>query len=478
MLFNSVQFFLFLAAVLVAIAALRRERSRRVLLLAASDLFYAWWDWRFLILFWFLKVANYYIGNRLAAQTPSPSARRTLAGGVILNLITLGFFKYYYFFGETMTGLGSALGWNLGLPDLSIVLPLGISFYTFQALAYLVDIYRRELPPARSLFEFSLFLGFFPQVIAGPIERGHDLLPQLRQSRPLSAGRFSEGSFLILWGLFKKVVVADTLAMRVDPLFAASDVDAGMAILAGIGFSFQIYADFSAYTDIARGAARLLGYDLSQNFRQPLFACSPREFWQSWHMTFSRWLRDYIYFPLGGSRKGLFWTNFNILVTFFLCGLWHGAAWTFVLWGVYQGVLLAVNANFVVLHRRLTARFKLPKPGPVVRVVGIVLAWALTFSLLAYGRILFRSESLAQVGEFTAALGRGSFASTFALDLLKTTAYVMPVVVYDAIVRLTKDEFAVVNRSPWLGGLFIAALLYGLMVFGVIGGDTFIYFEF
>lgn len=478
MSFTSVQFFLFLIAVVLAMVVARRPGGRRIVLLVAGDVFYAWWDWRFLLLFWFLKIANYHIGNRIHHQHGTAAGKRTLIGGILLNVLVLGFFKYYYFLDQNFSGLAAMLGWDVGLPQLSIVLPLGISFYTFQALAYLIDIHRGELKPARSQWEFALFLGFFPQVTAGPIQRGRDLLPQLREHRPLSAERFGEGAFLILWGLFKKVVVADTIGIRVDRLFTGGEVDAGVAILAGIGYSFQIYADFSAYTDMARGSARLLGYDLTPNFRQPLFARSPREFWNSWHMTFSSWLRHYIYFPLGGSRRGLARTNLNILITFLVCGLWHGASWTFVLWGVYQGVLLAGNATFVVWRRRLEERGLAPQLNRGVILALHLLAWFLTFTALAYGRILFRADSLGQALEFTGALFEGRFSAGFLMDLIKTSIYILPVVFYDAVTRITGCEYAIVKRNPVIGGLFIAALIYGLLIFGIIGAESFIYYQF
>ncbi|MFC1453529.1 MBOAT family O-acyltransferase, partial [Verrucomicrobiota bacterium] len=350
MLFNTVQFFVFFAVVLALYAALGHRWQNR-LLLAASYVFYGSWDWRFLCLIFASTVLDYFCGIAIHGSRGGLKRKLFLAFSVAGNLSLLGVFKYFDFFAYNLQRLLTLCGLDIDMPYLRVVLPVGISFYTFQTMSYTIDIYRGRLEPTRRFPDFALFVAFFPQLVAGPIERASRLLPQILNARKLTAARFYEGGYLILWGLFKKVFVADNLATIVDPVFALDGSPGGGQVLVALyAFAFQIYCDFSGYSDIARGVGKCLGFDIMLNFRLPYFARNPRDFWQRWHISLSSWLRDYLYIPLGGNRRGSARTYANLAIVMLLGGLWHGAAGTFILWGGYHGFLL-------IAHRWLSQRF-------------------------------------------------------------------------------------------------------------------------
>ena len=320
----------------------RYFRLQNGILLIASYVFYGFWDWRFLALLFVSTVVDYNLAL-LIEKSESPGERKALlAASICVNLGILGFFKYFGFFAESFASLLNSFGFQSSTPFFNIVLPVGISFYTFQTMSYTIDVYRRKLPATRNFFDFALFVSFFPQLVAGPIERATKLLPQVLQPRKFSQSNFVEGFYLIILGLFKKVVIADNMAPIVNYIFSR-DVStlSGAEVLVGVyAFAFQIYGDFAGYTDIARGVAKWLGFDLMLNFRMPYFATSPSDFWQRWHISLSSWLRDYLYIPLGGNRQGTLLTYRNLMLTMVLGGLWHGAAWTFVAWGFFHGLIL------------------------------------------------------------------------------------------------------------------------------------------
>jgi alginate O-acetyltransferase complex protein AlgI len=389
MLFNSLEFLVFFAFVFTLYCAFSHAWQNR-LLLVASYFFYACWDYRFCSLMLLTTVADYFISHRVAASADERLRKRWLLCSIVLNLGILGFFKYFNFFTESAHALLANFGIDVARPTLEIVLPVGISFYTFQEMSYVIDVYRKRIAPASSLPEFALFVSFFPQLVAGPIERSGNLLRQVQQPRRLKWDACCEGTALIVIGLFKKIAVADVLAGFAQQSFAnPSSCSAGMLLFGLYCFSFQIYADFSGYTDIARGVAKLLGFELMENFNQPYFAASITEFWHRWHISLSTWLRDYLYIPLGGNRFGTFNTYRNLFLTMLLGGLWHGAAWTFVIWGALHGIFLAIHK--MLLGDKKSADAAASHPGYALFFFKMLA----TFHLVALTWIFFRANSLA-----------------------------------------------------------------------------------
>ncbi len=397
MLFPTMIFALFFLVVYATAWSLERENGRRKLfLLLASWVFYAWWDWRFVGLLILSAVLNYTAASLIDARSEERDRRWILAAGVAANLVILGFFKYYDFFLEQLGGLLDLVHFKRDLPLMRIVLPVGISFYTFQGISYVVDVYRRKCAPARSLLDVMLLMSFFPHLVAGPIVRARDLLPQFAQSPRLDRRMASEGFLLVAWGLFKKAVIASELASGlVDPVFFDPASHGAMDLtIATYGYAAQIYCDFSAYSDIAIGVAMLLGYRFPRNFDQPYRSTSLQEFWRRWHISLSTWLRDYLYIPLGGSRGGLAQSCVNVFITMLLGGLWHGASLKFVAWGGLHGAGLCVERVW------RETKPKAWKAWP--SWVGLII----TFHVVCLGWILFRAESFAAAMEVLKGLGR------------------------------------------------------------------------
>ncbi|MBE9529897.1 MAG: MBOAT family protein, partial [Proteobacteria bacterium] len=343
MLFNSVQFAIFFAIVYLLYLLLNHKGQNR-LLLVASYVFYGCWDWRFLSLIAISTVVDYFCGLKIYESREKQKRKLFLFISVCSNLTILGFFKYFNFFTDNLYALLNGFGFSPDPFFLNIILPVGISFYTFQTISYSIDIYRKELNPTRKFLDFALFVSFFPQLVAGPIERAKNLLPQMLLPRKLTVDKFYEGCYLIFWGLFLKVFIADNLARMVDPVFSSSGPYDGVRVLLALyAFAFQIFGDFAGYSNIARGLAKCMGFDLMVNFNLPYFAVNPKDFWQRWHISLSTWFRDYLYIPLGGNRHGQMNTCRNLAITMLLCGLWHGAAWTFIVWGAYHALLQIIH---------------------------------------------------------------------------------------------------------------------------------------
>jgi D-alanyl-lipoteichoic acid acyltransferase DltB (MBOAT superfamily) len=343
MLFNTVPFFFFFLLVFSLYCCLGHKWQNRMLLVA-SFVFYGWWDYRFVVLMIASASVDYVAALRVHAATAPAIRKRWLLGSVLTNLVILGFFKYYNFFVSSATDLLGRFGFHADPWTLSIILPLGISFYTFQAISYIVDVYRRELEPVRSYRDYLLFVAFFPHLVAGPIQLAKILTAQVVKPRHMTWQGWSEGSLLFLIGMFKKVVVADNLAPMVDLSFSNPSANSALTLLIGLyAFAFQIYADFSGYSDMARGLAKFMGFELMVNFEQPYFSSSITEFWRRWHISLSTWLRDYLYIPLGGNRLGTWNTYRNLFLTMLIGGFWHGASWNFVIWGGLHGVYLSVD---------------------------------------------------------------------------------------------------------------------------------------
>ncbi len=392
MLFNSNLFLFFFAITYALYVSMRASKQRQnLLLLVASYVFYSAWDWRFLSLIVASTLVDYFAAIGIEASGSAKRRRMLLTLSVVFNLGLLGFFKYFDFGIESFAALVSQFGMSPHLPSLRIVLPVGISFYTFQTMSYTIDVYRGKCRAERDLSLMALYVAFFPQLVAGPIERARDLIPQLKKPRVITRGDLAIGFNLILLGYFKKVVLADSLAPLVNEVFDKPTAHSGVIVfLATVGFAVQIYGDFSGYSLIARGVSRLMGIQLMTNFRFPYFADSPRDFWRRWHLSLSTWLREYLYFSLGGSKRGRGRTYVNLMATMVLGGLWHGAAWNFVFWGFYHGALL------VACHALRSLREPWQRGGLLTRSLSIVV----TFGLTLFGWILFRcssTENLADV---------------------------------------------------------------------------------
>lgn len=385
MQFTEIYYAVFLTVVFLVywIALNRKVGLQNILLLAASYVFYGWWDWRFLILIIATTLTTYVSG--LLARSRYGYA--ITAANIIVNLGILVAFKYLGFFVENLQRLVALFGWNLDWFTVSVLVPVGISFYTFQAIAYSVDVYKQRTEPCRNLLTFATFIAYFPQLVAGPIERSNQLLPQLASPRVWNRVRASEGLRMILFGVLKKVAVADPLSIYVERLFNGGDLSNPLlSVAAGILFTLEIYCDFSAYSEIAKGSSRLLGINLMTNFRFPLFSRNIVEYWRRWHISLMNWFRDYLYIPLGGSRKGKFRTYLNISIVFVLSGLWHGAAWNFVLWGVYWAIInMAGRALFGI--KATEGRISVSQLPRI----------AVTFMFVAFGLYIFRCDNFGQL---------------------------------------------------------------------------------
>ncbi|GHV80557.1 alginate O-acetyltransferase [Spirochaetia bacterium] len=389
--FNSWQFLVFFPLVAVGyfgiIMGIRRvlpalsNTLSQVFLLGVSLFFYACWNPVYLALILF-SVAVTWLSGILMAGTAPENRKIFFIASLALNLGVLFFFKYYNFFAGTVNPLLGTIGTGAGLPGLNVLLPVGISFYTFQALGYSIDVYRGTVAAERNFVSYALFVTFFPQLVAGPIERTGNLLPQFKADHVFDYDRVTSGLKLAAWGMFKKVVIADRLAVYVNGVYGDPAVyPAAALVLATFFFTFQIYCDFSGYSDLAIGTARVLGFNLMTNFRKPYFSKSISEFWRRWHISLSTWLKDYIYIPLGGNRKGAFRQKLNLLITFLLSGLWHGAAWHFVIWGLLHGVYQVIERS---IPERINAVFK---KVPVVQV-------CVTFLLVCFAWIFFRANTM------------------------------------------------------------------------------------
>lgn len=471
MLFPTITFAVFFAVVLSGNWLLMR-RPRRWLwfMLGASWFFYGWWDYRFVLLLLASSVVNHLLAHRIEACISRRASRRWLILSVAFNLGVLGFFKYYGFFVSSAESLLHSLGLRAELPLLQIVLPVGISFFTFQAMSYVVDVHRKRIP-ATDLLKFSVYLAFFPQLVAGPIVRAAEFLPQLRRPRDPNQVDASRGFRLIGGGMFKKVVIADTLATRlVDPVFSAPDNFSSPEILLAVyGYAAQIYCDFSAYSDIAIGCALLMGFRFPDNFRSPYLARSFRDFWRRWHMTLSRWLRDYLYISLGGSRTRGWLTYRNLMLTMLLGGLWHGASWMFVIWGALHGFWLAAE-------RWLRER----RPPGQAGEAGLLRVWAqrfFVFHLVCLAWIFFRSESMTTVGEILGGLVRDWSSFHVAVPVLLTLAVGLgSQAIPERWLQRLQGKFAVLH--PSLQGAALAVFLFAIDLLGPEGVAAFIYFQF
>lgn len=393
MFFNSIEFAIFLPLVFAIYWAISAKgiRIQNLFIVIVSYIFYGWWDWRFLILIFFSTLTDYLIGLKLAEEQNSKYRLRLLWSSIIINLGLLGFFKYAGFFVENFKTAFTFFGFNFEHQSLNIILPVGISFYTFQTLSYTIDVYKRRLVPTKNFTTFAAYVSFFPQLVAGPIERATNLLPQFSVKRSFTYNNAADGMRQILWGLFKKIVVADNCAQIANHVFDSSTSQNGIVLIIGaMAFGFQIYGDFSGYSDIAIGVSKLFGIDIMRNFNVPYFSRDIAEFWRRWHISLTTWFRDYVYIPLGGSRVSKIKVLRNTLIIFLISGFWHGANWTFVAWGLYHALLFIPH---IILNRKskypIAAINKLPSFYELIQI-------STTFMLVTLGWIFFRSESIQQ----------------------------------------------------------------------------------
>ena len=497
--FNSLDFGLFFLIFYGVYLILQKQtRLQNVWLLAASYVFYAFWDWRFLFVLIGITAINYGIGLSLAVKTSGwisrPPARRILlAVGLLGNLGTLVFFKYLDFFKAGLLHLTERLGLPSDLLLVDLILPVGLSFYALQASSYLLDVHGRRIQPTRNLLELALFIGFFPQLLAGPIERAGRMLPQFHQPRLLTPDTVSTGIYLLLSGFFKKLVVADNLGVIANQVFDNYASYSGVDLLiAGLAFTFQLFADFSAYSDIARGLARLMGIELIVNFRLPYFSTSPSDFWARWHISLSEWLRDYIFFPLrraflrAKSRSGrLAGLLAPPLLTMLVSGIWHGTGWNFILWGLYHGILMVLY-QVLVRERPAPGRIAAEMPGqvglrklvsallPGLRTTGRIM---IMFALIWLGWLIFRVETPEQLGYFLTHISLATSPATASI-WANLVLFSFPLLVVQ-ILQQAKGDLLVLARLPvGLRIVVYGAALALMVILGVRQSSEFIYVQF
>lgn len=478
MLFNSIDFAIFVPAVFVLywFVAGGNLRAQNVVVLLASYVFYGWWDWRFLSLIVLSSAVDYAIGRGLARAEQERPRRLLLLTSLTVNLGLFGTFKYFNFFAESFADAFLLLGRTIDPARLDIILPVGISFYTFQTLSYSIDVYNRKLEPAKDALAFFSFVAFFPQLVAGPIERARNLLPQMTRPRSFDYDRGVDGLRQILWGLFKKVVIADNAAVFVNDIFANHASYSGSTLFIGaLLFAFQIYADFSGYSDIAIGTARLFGFDLMRNFAFPYFSRDIAEFWRRWHISLSTWFRDYLYIPLGGSRGSTANRIRNTFVIFLVSGFWHGANWTFLAWG-FLHALYFLPLLLLKRNRRHTDTVAAGARLPSLREFGQI---STTFLLTLIAWVFFRAQS---IGEAFVYLGGMFSPSLFAIPEVFPVEFMVAICAFVAFEWHKRDrEHALEVRGVpgpralrWAG---YYALMLSIALFGG-GQQDFIYFQF
>lgn len=483
MLFNSIDFAVFLPVVFLLywIVFPRNINLRNLLIVAASYVFYGWWDWRFLGLIFLSTLVDYAVGRGLESPGRPMRRKALLWTSILTNLGLLGFFKYYNFFAENFARAFTFFGAEINLASLHIILPVGISFYTFQTLSYTIDIYRGKIKPTRNFIAFSAFVSFFPQLVAGPVERASNLLPQFFTVKKFDYKEATDGLRQILWGLFKKIVIADNCAGFANQIFDHSEQFSGSTLLLGaVFFAFQIYGDFSGYSDIAIGTARLFGFSLMRNFAYPYFSRDMAEFWRRWHISLSTWFRDYVYIPLGGSRGSTWVKVRNTFVIFIVSGFWHGANWTFVAWG-------ALNALYflpLLLSKKHRDHIRIVASGRRLPAIKDALKMGLTFMLTVFAWIFFRAESVSHAFGYISGIASQSL---FSLPYFEGRAEALTLVLLIVFFmwmewRGREEQFAIAKpvlpRTRLLRWLIYAFLIFLTGLFMPTEETPFIYFQF
>lgn len=478
MLFNSIDFAIFLPIVFMLywFVADRNLKLQNFLIVAASYLFYGWWDWRFLSLIIFSTIVDYIVGRKLRNEDNPTSRKLLLWTSIIVNLGFLGFFKYYNFFLDNFNTAFSFFGAEIKANSLNIILPVGISFYTFQTLSYTIDVYKRKLEPTKDFIAFSAFVSFFPQLVAGPIERATHLLPQFYKKKVFEYDKAVDGLRQILWGLFKKIVIADSCAEYANLIFNnSSDYSGSTLVLGALFFTFQIYGDFSGYSDIAIGTSQFLGFDLKRNFNFPYFSRDIAEFWRRWHISLSTWFRDYLYIPLGGSRGGTVMKVRNTFIIFIVSGFWHGANWTFIVWGALNAIyflpLLLTKNNRNNLEVVAKGRFL-----PNLKELSFML---LTFGLTVFAWIFFRADNITHAMSYI----DGVFSSSlFSIPTIFPLTIIVLIIFFIMIEWLGREnQYAIANLGLNWNRPFRYAMYYAIIIviFWFSGKEQeFIYFQF
>jgi D-alanyl-lipoteichoic acid acyltransferase DltB (MBOAT superfamily) len=485
MLFNSIDFAIFLPVffILYWFVTAKSLRFQNLLILVASYVFYGWWDYRFLALIAFSTLVDYVIGLLIWKDIKQGGKNKFyyLLTSVLVNIGFLGFFKYYNFFVDNFTKTFTFFGYEFGSSTLNIILPVGISFYTFQTMSYTLDIYKGKLEPTKNFIGFAAFVSFFPQLVAGPIERASNLLPQILSKRSFKQTQALEGVRLILWGLFKKIVIADALAPSVDEIFTNYAMFPSQILITGaIFFAFQIYCDFSGYSDIARGLAKLLGMELMVNFNFPYFSRSIAEFWRKWHISLSTWFRDYLYIPLGGSRVGFYKSLRNVFIIFLVSGFWHGANWTFIAWGGIHALLFV--PSFIIKNNRnnledlSASKFYLPSLQDVLKIF-------YTFFIVTIAWIFFRANSISIALDYIHNIFAFDFSPYTFLNpydnqvLFKEYFYLILLIILEYFLITKILNFYSKNIFK---GVFIDALLFVIIIINnpISNSLSFIYFQF
>lgn len=476
MLFNSFEFLVFIAIVL-PIYALLRGRALRVFLIIASYIFYGWANPFYCLLLLASTMLDFNIGRWMQRTEDERKRQYILLFSLAGNLGLLGIFKYSGFFVQSLNEIASVASINLGLIAPNIILPVGISFYTFQTLSYTIDIYQRKMEATDDLLSFALFVSFFPQLVAGPIERARDLLPQLMEKQPTATEDILIGVSRILWGMVKKIVIADNIAIFVNQIYGPLFSSASNAelIMATWLFAFQIYFDFSAYSDIAIGLARLLGIHLHENFIHPYISRNVAEFWWRWHISLSTWLRDYLYFPLGGSRQGISRTVINVVIVFFLGGLWHGADVKFIVWGLWIGMVIGI---YNLIANRLGIKHDWQRGFYLHDVIGIFF----TFQIISVSWVFFRANSMEQAMEIISRLlspgmwATGGAWENYAISLVQRWLIFLVLAHLIRGIGLTKRFERI--RHPYILSIFWGILITIMLVFYANTPASFIYFQF
>jgi alginate O-acetyltransferase complex protein AlgI len=482
MLFNSLDFAIFLPIVFLLywFVGNINLKLQNFLIVVASYLFYGWWDWRFLSLIIFSTVVDYLVGQKLRTEYKQSKRKILLWTSIIGNLGFLGFFKYYNFFLENFVDAFSLFGMQINANSLNIILPVGISFYTFQTLSYTIDVYNSKLEPTKNFIAFSAFVCFFPQLVAGPIERATNLLPQFYKKRTFEYHKAVDGMRQILWGLFKKIVIADNCAEFANQIFNNSaDMNGSTLVLGAIFFTFQIYGDFSGYSDIAIGTSRLFGFDLKQNFATPYFSRDIGEFWRRWHISLSTWFRDYLYIPLGGSRGGTWMKVRNTFIIFIVSGFWHGANWTFIVWGALNAVyflpLLLLNKNRVNTDTVAQGKYL-----PTIKEFFNML---LTFGLTVFAWIFFRAENIGHAWSYLSTIfSKSLFTIPHFLEIRTALYTLIFIIIFVVIEWIGRNEQYAIAKLGFTWKRIIRYAMYYSIILAIFlfmrKQQQFIYFQF
>ena len=481
MLFNSFEYLIFLPIVFILYWSIKPDKYRwqNVLLIIGSYIFYGFWDYRFLFLLMFSTSLDYFTGLKIFQAQTKKRKKSWLLLSILVNLGFLGFFKYYNFFIDSFSDFLSLWGFQPHIWTLRIILPVGISFYTFHGLSYVLDIYNEKIKPTKNIVDYSLFVSFFPLLVAGPIERATHLLPQLKQPRSFSYEKATNGLRQILWGLFKKIVIADNCAIVVNKIFENYEtLPASNLAIGAILFSFQIYGDFSGYSDIALGSARLLGIELLKNFNFPYFSRDIAEFWRRWHISLTTWFRDYLYIPLGGSRVSKIKVIRNTFIIYLVSGFWHGANWTFILWGFYHAFLFVP----LLLMKKNRKNTDIVAEGKLFPTLKELFSIILTFILVTFGWIIFRADNISNAFHYIKGIFSPSLLSISEIIKLKNTLMVVFLIMIFIFIEWLgrKNQFAIEDL-----GIKKRYLRYGLyyvivLMIVILGRESqqFIYFQF